>query len=73
MSAIFIILFFSLVVLSLLFVWLKTILEIADAEMEDTSYKIVWVLFVFFMPVVGVCCWYVFGKKHTWERRREYV
>jgi type IV secretory pathway TrbL component len=73
MTAFVIIVALASIILSLLFVWIKTILEIADADFADTTYKVLWILFVFFMPVVGVCCWYVFGRQATWAGRREYI
>jgi len=73
MTAFLIIVALASIILSLLFIWIKTILEVADADFVDSTYKIVWILFVFFMPVVGVCCWYVFGKRPSWEGRRKYV
>jgi len=73
MTAFLIIVAFASIILSLLFFWIKTILEIADADFADTTYKVLWILFVFFMPVVGVCCWYVFGQRPNWERRGELV
>lgn len=69
MAAIAFFTFFISVVLGLIFIWIRTILEIADTEMEDTSLRIIWMLFVFFMPVVGVCCWYVFGRKRDRNER----
>jgi len=73
MTALLIIVALASIILSLLFFWIKTILEIADADFADTAYKIVWILLVFFMPVIGVSCWYVFGKHASMEGRREYV
>ncbi len=73
MTAFLIIVALASIILSLLFFWVKTILEIADADFADATYKILWILFVFFMPVVGVCCWYVFGRQTSWETRREYI
>ena len=70
MTAFLIIVVLAFITLGLLFIWIKTILEIADADFADTTHKILWILFVFFMPVVGLCCWYVFGKRASWERSR---
>jgi len=73
MTAFLIIVALASIILSLLVLWIKTIIEIADADFADTTYKILWILFVFFMPVVGASCWYVFGKRASLEARREYI
>ena len=65
MTAAIALLVFSVIIIGLIGFWIKTILDIADTNFADTSHRILWILFVFFFPVVGICCWYVFGRKNA--------
>lgn len=60
-------------IISLLVFWIKTILEIANSEFEDKTFRILWILAVFFFPVVGVICWYLIGRNMSWQKRQEMI
>lgn len=64
MAAAIVLITFSVLIFGLLFFWLKTILDIANTTFADTLLKAVWIGFVFFFPLVGICCWYLFGRQN---------
>lgn len=74
MAAFIITVFFMVLGLSLLLFWIKTLLEIARTEFYDNTFRVLWILGVFFFPVVGIVCWYLIGKPRVWTSHRgEYV
>ena len=53
-----------LVALAILFIWIKTIMEIARSRFTDDTYKIVWLLVVILCGVVGMIIYYAVGRKN---------
>ena len=53
-----------LVALAFLFIWIKTIIEIARSRFTDDTYKIVWLLVVILCGLVGMIIYYAVGRKN---------
>lgn len=55
------------------FVWVKAIMEIANATFSDESAtKVLWLLLVIFLPFIGSICWFFAGRSmRTYIREEE--
>lgn len=45
------------------FVWVWAIIDLAKSDFKDSATKILWVLFIFFIPVLGVLLYVIVGRR----------
>ena len=48
--------------LGILYVWIKTLVEIANTQFPDSSTKIVWALIVLFTGIFGAVIYMIAGR-----------
>ena len=53
-----------LVALGYLFIWIKTIVEIAKSRFTDETSRIIWLLVVAFCGLIGMILYYAIGRKN---------
>ena len=51
-----------LIMLGILYVWIKTLVEIANTQFPDSTTKIVWGLIVFFTGIIGALIYILVGR-----------
>jgi hypothetical protein len=54
----------TIVVLALVFLvfWIKTMIEIGSSTFKDDTHKVLWLIFVFIMPLIGMIFYYLLGR-----------
>jgi hypothetical protein len=54
----------TIVVLAIAFLvfWIKTMIEIGHGTFKDDTHKVLWLIFVFIMPLIGMIFYYLLGR-----------
>ena len=54
----------TIVVLAIAFLifWIRTMIEIGRSNFSDDTQKILWLIFVFIMPLIGMIVYYLLGR-----------
>jgi len=53
-----------LCVLAYLFIWIKSIVEIARSKFTDSTQQVIWLLVVILCGVIGLILYYAIGRKN---------
>ena len=54
----------TIVALAIVFlvIWIKTMIEIGRSNFKDDTHKVLWLIFVFVMPLIGMIFYYLLGR-----------